>query len=92
MRVIFEAPPSVRILIAGALTIFLVQLLSVMTWFDHLPIGKKLILSVAPLILVVILITGAGITGISKINEQIQKLYDDRFDPVVHVAQAEDAL
>jgi len=63
-----------------------------MQWFYDLDIRKKLTFSFVAVSCAVLLVAAAGYYGLSRVDDQNEKIYQDNLVPLMKLSSAEDAL
>ena len=63
-----------------------------MNWYTNLNIRAKLLLSFVPLVLIAMIIAAVGFFNISSMNDQAVEMFEDRLEPIIQLAVAEESL
>ncbi len=61
-----------------------------MNWYLNLNIKMKLLLSFVPLILIAVTVAAVGFINISSMNAQAEEMFEERLEPIIQLAVAEE--
>ena len=63
-----------------------------MNWYSNLNIKAKLLLSFVPLVLIAMTVAAVGLFNISSMNAQAEEMFEERLEPIIQLAVAQEAL